>query len=250
MLIQSLSPADIEKCKLLTDQLKQVYTYATFHIGLYASMSAALLAIVGFATEDFKRRFRWWFIGVITLFVAAGAFGGLVASNITYTDWDSRCAQEMFKGFTTATVPPFRGWNRYKWFSFLMHYLFWAGVGVGVVGLAVTGVRENRSLRRKVEEALKSYAEKSEAEPNPATHQSSFRSVVKGDCDHRGLAQVVKSVRRIKAEPECAVAEGEASFTSDECPVHGGRVKGNFLALLKKNGDGWSVFSYTFLPPG
>lgn|ERR1044072_354505 len=117
-----------------TDQLKQVYDYAKFHIGLYATVSTALIAVISFADESLKGRYFCCYVGVLACFLVAGVGGGLVASHIVYTEWDSADADTMLKGFTTGTFD-FKNWNRYKFYSFVEHYAFWAGILYGLICL-------------------------------------------------------------------------------------------------------------------
>jgi MFS family permease len=137
---------------ILTDnkieQLKQIYDYAKFHIGLYATVSTALIAIMSFVSNEAKARYRNYFIAVLICFLMAGIGGGLVASHIAYTDWSSPAASDMFAGFTTGTFENWH-WSGYKMASVVEHYFFWLGIIIGVIGLWRTRggnkVRERRA---------------------------------------------------------------------------------------------------------
>jgi drug/metabolite transporter (DMT)-like permease len=116
------------------DQLKQIYDYAKFHIGLYATVSTALIAVISFVEENVRGRYFWCYVGVLGCFLLAGVGGGLVASHIVYTDWDSDDAAAMLKEFKVGTLEVCK-WNRYKVYSLIEHYAFWAGILWGIVCL-------------------------------------------------------------------------------------------------------------------
>ncbi len=66
-------------------QLKFLMDYTLFHIGAYITLSTLLVALLGL--EGFKQRamtMRRYLMLTLVFFVAAGACGGVVASNIPY----------------------------------------------------------------------------------------------------------------------------------------------------------------------
>lgn len=96
--------------------VEDFYRYATLHIGLCAAASAVLIVVVSLAGEEFKHRFRKWFIIVLITFMLAGAFGGVVAGHIIYTGYE---------------YPR----NLYEAAFFFMYFLFWLGLATGLAGL-------------------------------------------------------------------------------------------------------------------
>jgi hypothetical protein len=58
-------------------KLDLMLAYSTFHIGLYVSLAAAFIA-----GSEFLREYRKWLGWGVLCLVVAGAFGGLIASNI------------------------------------------------------------------------------------------------------------------------------------------------------------------------
>ena len=75
-----------------SEQLKQLMSYTTFHIGMYATLCAGLLSLLSSGVMKRHARgfepFLWWTLGG---FLLAGAFGGLVASSIPeYESWSCR----------------------------------------------------------------------------------------------------------------------------------------------------------------
>jgi hypothetical protein len=119
------------------EQLKQIYDYAKFHIGLYATVNTALVAIASFSFKDNQLLlpYRWCFFIIFLFFLLAGVGGGLVASHIAYSKWEPAQVNKLLDGFTQPTVSnPFK-WSQYKLFTVIEHYAFWAGVVFGLVVL-------------------------------------------------------------------------------------------------------------------
>jgi hypothetical protein len=118
------------------EQLKLIYDYAKFHIGLYATVSAALIGVTTF-NENLKKNYMGWLLAVLGCFLAAGIGGGLVAGHVVYSRWDNPLVKELLKGYFTPTLSSPRAWNRYKWFTFIEHYAFWLGLLLGIIGLII-----------------------------------------------------------------------------------------------------------------
>jgi hypothetical protein len=64
-------------------QLELLMNYTIFHIGLYASLSAALAALLGLFPDRATSMNRELAV-TLSSFVAAGVFGGLIASHIPH----------------------------------------------------------------------------------------------------------------------------------------------------------------------
>ena len=70
----------------MDDQLKQLFDYTKFHIGMYTTLIAGIIGV--FANETLKGAYSGMvpYIKVsILLFLVAGAAGGLVASSILFS---------------------------------------------------------------------------------------------------------------------------------------------------------------------
>jgi hypothetical protein len=120
-----------DQLKQLTmdDQLKQLFDYTKFHIGLYTTLLAAIIGV--FANDTLKRSYSNYvpfMIGTVICFLVAGAAGGLVASSIPF--------YTRFSDFSQAWLGPW-GW---KWVqsitcTHIEHTAFWLGIVIAVVGL-------------------------------------------------------------------------------------------------------------------
>ena len=117
------------------ERLGLIYDYAKFHIGLYATVSTALVAIISFADTQYKRAYYGLFLAVFACFLVAGIGGGLVASHIAYAKRDATQSDKLLNGFTEPTLSSPLRWSRYKWFAIIEHYAFWLGVLIAAVGV-------------------------------------------------------------------------------------------------------------------
>lgn len=113
-------------------QLEALLTYTTFHIGMYATLIAALLGLL--ATDFLKVRaakFAAFLWATLFFFVLAGAAGGLVGSSIP--------TFRSYADFQRAKLGP---WG-FHWFPsetvvHLEHTFFWLGIVAAVIGLIVS----------------------------------------------------------------------------------------------------------------
>jgi hypothetical protein len=114
-----------------SDQLKLLFDYTLFHIGLYATLITALTSLVHF---DSRLQNAPWLLGCIActvlFFLVAGAAGGAIASNIpnyeSFSDYD-KVALDVFG---TPTL-------KYRTWAHVEHIAFWLGLLVSVVGFIV-----------------------------------------------------------------------------------------------------------------
>jgi hypothetical protein len=113
----------------MDDQLKQLFDYTKFHIGLYTTLITAIIAV--FANDTLKRTYESYlpYIKVVIIcFLVAGAAGGLVASSIPF-----------FKDFATFSQARLGPWGSELVPSILCthveHTAFWIGIAVAVFGL-------------------------------------------------------------------------------------------------------------------
>jgi len=125
---------------MMDDQLKQLYDYTKFHIGMYTTLITAIIAV--FANDSLKSSYSNFvpFIGItVFCFIVAGLFGGLVASSIPF--------YTSFQDFSNSRLGPWK----WKWFSSIIcthleHSAFWLGCLVAVIGLVWTLFRYPNSI--------------------------------------------------------------------------------------------------------
>lgn len=67
------------------DQLKLLFDYTKFHIGLYTTLTAAYIALM---TSDYGKKFStpnmYQVLGAVVMFLVAGFAGGIIASSCTH----------------------------------------------------------------------------------------------------------------------------------------------------------------------
>jgi heme A synthase len=114
-------------------QLKMLFDYTVFHIGLYVSLVTALLAAMNF--HESQKRYLLLLVP-LGLLVGAGACGGIVGSSISnYTKY-SESDPAKSPGFMESTYESFgvnttfRKWVTYE------HRFFWSAVVAAVVVFA------------------------------------------------------------------------------------------------------------------
>src|SRR5438309_1751623 len=74
------------------EQIKQIYDYTKFHIGLYFTFLAGLVAFKNFGRgENFGERHRTVLFLIIIVLLIGGVAGALVASRIVYGPWRKEC---------------------------------------------------------------------------------------------------------------------------------------------------------------
>src|SRR5215469_15926952 len=116
-------------------KLELILTYTVFHIGVYISLATAFIG-ASFLADVFKK-YRLWLILAVISFVAAGALGGLIASNIAEDP-------VTYDGLLTGT-PPLEAWGhpllQFRCAARFEHTAFWVGV------LVTLGVFLHRSLQ-------------------------------------------------------------------------------------------------------
>jgi hypothetical protein len=120
-----------EKSGEMDDQLKQLFDYTKFHIGMYTTLIAAIIGV--FANDDLKKTYVDLVPYIkfsIVFFFIAGMAGGLVASSIPfYRQW---------KDFEAARLGP---WSLELVPAILCthveHTAFWIGCIAAGIGLLV-----------------------------------------------------------------------------------------------------------------
>ncbi|GJL55931.1 MAG: hypothetical protein NPIRA02_30630 [Nitrospirales bacterium] len=126
------------------DQLKLLFEYTKFHIGLYATLITGLIALMSLGYVDFRPHFRIPIYITVLFFTFAGAAGGVVGS--------SACMYKDLKAFQNARIgfwglPMFKG----KTWATLEHLFFWIGLA-NAIGAVIMG--ENYPLSWKSEDKV------------------------------------------------------------------------------------------------
>jgi hypothetical protein len=112
------------------ERIRLLFDYTKFHIGMYATLAAVLVATLGskFAAE-------WevweWSIAFGIIFIAlAGMAGGIVAATLPHV------AGNGTNFLRVKTGPVASKWARIKKWTHVEHILFWIGVGLVLGGFA------------------------------------------------------------------------------------------------------------------
>jgi hypothetical protein len=101
------------------DQVKTLFDYTKFHIGLYLTLGGALVAAIGAKTPVVFDAPTMW-IAVILIGIA-GMAGGIVASSLP----EAPTLDGFFQNFTGPWgLQLLKG----KWWTHLEHTAFWAGI--------------------------------------------------------------------------------------------------------------------------
>jgi len=118
---------ELEHLKLELEQLKLLFDYTKFHIGLYATLITALVA----AREYWPARTPEFLKMTLAAFIVAGAAGGVVASNIpAYQSYS--IFTKTWIGVLGVPIMPAECWVH------LEHVAFWLGI-LWAAGNAVVG---------------------------------------------------------------------------------------------------------------
>jgi hypothetical protein len=116
------------------EQLKLLMTYTLFHIGLYASLTSALLGFLAFSPKSIRRDLYPYMVSTLGCFVMSGIFGGIIASSIPrFDDWDS------FRNTDMGPIWPL--WaqgilGKFETVAALEHWFFWLGMMIAIGGIA------------------------------------------------------------------------------------------------------------------
>ena len=120
---------ETEKSGAMDDQLKQMFDYTKFHIGMYTTLIAAIIGV--FSNEVLEKNYSEMMPYVkvsIVCFCIAGMAGGLIASSIPfYRRFDDfKCAR--LGPWSIKVVPAIAC-------THIEHTAFWAGCLAAVFGL-------------------------------------------------------------------------------------------------------------------
>ncbi len=135
----------------MDDQLKTLFEYTKWHIGLYTGLVTALIAVLQLYGEELTTVTRLFFLASLLCILAAGAAGGIVGSSIPF--------YRQFDVFMRSRLSPRNSWEKIdkavdpkatdtakysgKWWTHFEHTAFWLGIGVAVLGIIV-----NEAIRR------------------------------------------------------------------------------------------------------
>lgn len=114
------------------DQLKLLFDYTKFHIGVYATLVSLLIGFISLGPASLHPIQHLCLAATTVAFVLAGACGGVVASNIP-----NLSGMEDFRNSDLGTAWLFPNWLRMKgpkWAT-LEHLFFWIGIIIALVGL-------------------------------------------------------------------------------------------------------------------
>jgi hypothetical protein len=122
------------------EQVKQIYDYTKFHIGLYFTLLTGLVALVTLSKKQNFEQSGKVLLAIILLLLVGGVAGALVASRIVYGPWTKECFDLQASGF-------WRKWEkqltRNSWWSWadvclvIEHYAFWIALFVAIITFAL-----------------------------------------------------------------------------------------------------------------
>jgi hypothetical protein len=119
--------------KMTQDQIKRLYDYTKFHIGLYAGLMGGLIALIKLGRTGasfFPHQIICSLKVTLFCFTLAGACGGVIGSTISLSQ------DTLENDGKDGRIGPFS----WKWFSaatwaHLEHWFFWIGIIVSVVAV-------------------------------------------------------------------------------------------------------------------
>jgi uncharacterized membrane protein len=107
--------------QMVTEQMKLLMDYTIFHIGLYTTLSTALIALLGLFPNR-ANVMKWQLVFTLICLVLAGIFGGLVASHIPhFKDFDDFYNRLWIGPWGFQWIPAWLAMS-------LEHIFFWLGV--------------------------------------------------------------------------------------------------------------------------
>ena len=117
------------------EQLRLLFDYTKFHIGLYSSIAGVLVAALATKHAEGWRVWRWPLAFAVIAIVIAGLAGGVVAASVvSMTDvsnfWDKPIGPYATTSFTV------REW------TYIEHSAFWVAVVLVLVAFAPVVVKK------------------------------------------------------------------------------------------------------------
>lgn len=130
---QILNDAPVRPVTMGIEQIKQIYDYTKFHIGLYFTFLAGLVAFVNFGRgEHFGEIHRTALVLIVTVLLVGGVAGALVASRIVYGTWEKELfVLEKSKFWKKRTLGK-HYWSCADVSLWIEHYAFWAALAIAV----------------------------------------------------------------------------------------------------------------------
>jgi hypothetical protein len=120
------------------EHIKQIYDYTKFHIGLYFTFLAGLIAFVNFGRgEHFGEQHRGALLAIIFILLVGGVAGALVASRIVYGPWQKDSfAIERSKFWRKRPLKKRDSRFYWSWADvslIIEHYAFWLALSIAIV---------------------------------------------------------------------------------------------------------------------
>lgn len=112
----------------MDDQLKCLFEYTKFHIGIYLTFLTALIGLITLEETTISLPFPdWYLVAMLVPTSLAGVCGGLIASAVPYF--------EKFDTFMDSKVGPWR-WKmlKAKTCTHLEHTFFWVALAMALAG--------------------------------------------------------------------------------------------------------------------
>ena len=128
--------------KMEIEHIKQIYDYTKFHIGLYFTFLAGLIAFVNFGRgEHFAEQHRAVLLEIIFTLLIGGVAGGLVASRIVYGPWQKDSFVIENSRFWKKR-PSQKPYSKFYWSwadvsLVIEHYSFWLALFIAIVTFAL-----------------------------------------------------------------------------------------------------------------
>lgn len=110
-------------------QIRLLFEYTKFHIGLYASLIAALMGVMKVGNQRVSSDFVPFLKATLLCFVLAGAAGGIIASTIS-VDYMPLVHQEAIGPFGINVLTA-------DWWAHIEHFAFWVGILASVLGFLI-----------------------------------------------------------------------------------------------------------------
>ena len=119
------------------EQVKLLFDYTKFHIGVYFTLATLILSVLG--SEVAKKRQLWlWSFGVaVVALVVAGVAGGVIASSLPHLFGSSDIQYEKIGPLNS------RGWCLVTW-TYLEHMAFWSAVAFAVIAFMPAMLGRNK----------------------------------------------------------------------------------------------------------
>ncbi|MBK7856663.1 MAG: hypothetical protein IPJ79_18775 [Bacteroidetes bacterium] len=120
--------------KLCRAQIDKIYDYTKFHIGIYATLIAGMIALQTLYSEKANIS-AGVFVTVISFFFISAVSGAIIASSIldmyrNYKFWDVGTSENFW---STKIGPHTYKWLLPKHWAMIEHISFWIGITFAVV---------------------------------------------------------------------------------------------------------------------